>query len=578
MKYALPRFTIIGMIASTPASPTITALTLRRRFWRTSLFLAQTLVAIWAWEFVLPHRLRLGFLNRDPQERRRQWARDYRAFAISLGGVWIKLGQFFSSRADILPPDITGILADLQDEVSPVLYADIEQQIVRELKGPPGQFFATFDKEPRAAASLGQVHFATLPSGRAVAVKVQRPGIRAIIEVDLRALRGAIEVLKGISFIRRRANLNALYDEFASALFLELDYIAEGRSAEQFAENFESDKQVSLPKPHWPLTTMRVLTLERVSGIKINNYAELEAAGISRAQVANKVFKVYLKQVFEDGFFHADPHPGNLYVRPKGEKPTDGTPRNFELIFIDFGMVGHISEKTRALLRRIVVATVQRDYPELVRLMKELGFLLPDADSKTLVIAIETLFERFYGLNMAELTHIEYEEIEQLTKKFRDLLFDFPFQLPQDFIFLGRTLSMLAGLATGLDPNFSPVAGLEPFARRLIGAEAGNIVNDYAREASELVGLLLALPRRMDRLLRRVEDGDLAAESLQPMVDGMSGIEGAINRLTDTMLMMAFSVGWYFLKEEKGPLRHAAPGALVAMLFAVWRLIRGGKK
>lgn len=578
MQYALPRFTISGMIASTPASPTITALTLRRRFWRTSLFLARTLVAIWAWEFVLPYRLRLGFLNRDPQERRRQWARDYRAFAISLGGVWIKLGQFFSSRADILPPDITGILADLQDEVSPVLYADIEQQIVRELKGAPGQFFATFDKEPRAAASLGQVHFATLPSGRPVAVKVQRPGIRAIIEVDLRALRGAIEVLKGISFIRRRANLNALYDEFASALFLELDYIAEGRSAEQFAENFESDKQVSLPKPHWPLTTMRVLTLERVSGIKINHYAELEAAGISRAQVANKVFKVYLKQVFEDGFFHADPHPGNLYVRPKGEKSTDGTPRDFELIFIDFGMVGHISEKTRALLRRMVIATVQRDYPELVRLAKELGFLLPDADTKALVIAIETLFERFYGLNMSELTAIDYEEIEQLTKKFRDLLFDFPFQLPQDFIFLGRTLSMLAGLATGLDPNFSPVAGLEPFARRLIGAEAGNIVNDYAREASELVGLLLALPRRMDRLLRRVEDGDLAAESLQPMVDGMSGIEGAINRLTDTMLMMAFSVGWYFLKEEKGPLRHAAPGALMAMLYAVWRLIRGGKK
>ncbi len=563
---------------ATPASPTITALTLRRRFWRTSLFLAQTLIAIWAWEFVIPYRLRLGFLNRDPQERRRQWARDYRAFAISLGGVWIKLGQFFSSRADILPPDITGILADLQDEVSPVLYPDIEQQIVRELKGHPGQFFTSFDKVPRASASLGQVHFATLPSGRPVAVKVQRPGIRAIIEVDLRALRGAIEVLKGISFIRRRANLNALYDEFASALFLELDYIAEGRSAEQFAENFESDKQVSLPKPHWPLTTMRVLTLERVSGIKVNQYAELEAAGISRAQVANKVFKVYLKQVFDDGFFHADPHPGNLYIRPRGEKSRDGTPRDFELIFIDFGMVGHISEKTRALLRRMVIATVQRDYPELVRLAKELGFLLPEADTKALVIAIETLFERFYGLNMSELTAIDYSEIEQLTNQFRDLLFDFPFQLPQDFIFLGRTLSMLSGLATGLDPNFSPVAGLEPFARRLIGAEAGNIVNDYAREASELVGLLLALPRRMDRLLRRVEDGDLAAESLQPMVDGMSGIEGAINRLTDTMLMMAFSVGWYFLKEEKGPLRHAAPGALMALVFAMWRLIRGGKK
>jgi predicted unusual protein kinase regulating ubiquinone biosynthesis (AarF/ABC1/UbiB family) len=307
--------------------------TLRRRFWRTSLFLARTMAAIMFWEFVLPYRLHLGFLNADPAERRRQWARDYRAFAISLGGVWIKLGQFFSSRADVLPPDITAILSDLQDEVSPVPYNEIEQQIIRELKSAPDQFFATFDKAPRASASLGQVHFATLPSGRAVAVKVQRPGIRSIIEVDLRALRGAMSVLQGVPFIRRRVNLTALYDEFSSTLFMELDYVAEGRNAEQFAENFEGDKQVSLPAPHWPLTTMRVLTLERVGGIKINQYEELEAAGISRAQVAQKVFKVYLKQVFEDGFFHADPHPGNLYIRPIGRKPGDGTPREFELIF-----------------------------------------------------------------------------------------------------------------------------------------------------------------------------------------------------------------------------------------------------
>lgn len=563
----------------TPALPTLASpLSLRRRFWQTSLFLAQTLASIYLWEFLIPLRFNLGVLNRDPVERRRQWARDYRAFALVMGGVWIKLGQFFSSRADILPPDLTAILSDLQDEVGPVPWPEIEQQIVRELGGPPEQFFATLDREPRAAASLGQVHYATLADGRALAVKVQRPGIRAIVEVDLRALRWALNSLKTIEFIRRRANLNALYDEFASSLRDELDYIAEARNAEQFAQNFANDTYVALPQPYWPLTTMRVLTLDWVRGIKINHFAALESAGVSRAEVAEKVFKVYLKQVFDDGFFHADPHPGNLFINPREETSLLGDHRSFDLVFIDFGMVGRLSERSRTLLRRMVIATVQRDYAELVRLAKELGFLLPDADNRALVKALETLFERFYGLNMAELTAIDYQEIEQLTRQFRDIIYDFPFQIPQDFIFLGRTLSMLSGLATALDPDFSPVAGLEPFARRLIGAEAGNFVGDAAREASELTAIMLALPRRLERLLRRVEDGDLTKEAIEPMLERLEGIEGSINRLTDTMLMMAFSVGWYFLRKEEKPLRHAAPGALAGLAWVIWRLVNGRRR
>lgn len=558
-----------------PRTPNPRSAHLRRRFWTITSYLGHLLVEIWWWEIVLPYRLRLGLLNRNAAARRQRWAREYRDFAIRMGGVWIKLGQFFSSRADILPPDITAILADLQDEVMPVPWPDIERQIVRELGGPPEQFFSEFDRVPKAAASLGQVHFATLPAGTPVAVKVQRPGIRAIAEVDLSALRWVVNWLKNFAFIRRRANLDALYNEFADSLRDELDYISEGRHAELFAENFRGDDHVGLPKPYWQLTTVRVLTLERVQGIKINHYAELERAGISRAEVATKVYKVYLKQVFEDGFFHADPHPGNIFIRPRGSEPSSGTGRAFDLIFIDFGMVGHISERSRALMRRMVIATVQRDYAELVRLAKELGFLLPEADNRTLIAALETLFERFYGLSMAELTAIGYEEIEQLSREFRDLIYDFPFQIPRDFIFLGRTLSMLSGLATGLDPAFSPVAGLEPFARRLIGAEAGSALSDAAREASELAVILFALPRRLERLLRRVEDGDLATEAIQPALERLEGIEGAFNRLTDSMLMIAFSAGWYFVKDEEKPLSLASHGMLLGALWMVWRQLKG---
>ncbi|MBA3530924.1 MAG: AarF/ABC1/UbiB kinase family protein [Ardenticatenales bacterium] len=544
---------------------------LRRRFWTTSLYLASTLVEIWWWEVVLPYRFRLGFLNRNAVERRQGWAKEYRDFALRMGGVWIKLGQFFSSRADVLPPDITAILADLQDEVQPVPWFAIEEQIIRELQARPEQVFADFDKTAKAAASLGQVHFARLHTGEEVAVKVQRPGIRAIIEVDLRALRGAINTLKNISFIRRRVKLDALYEEFAATLRLELDYVAEARHAEQFAENFKDDPHVDLPRPYWPLTTVRILTLERILGIKINEYEALERAGISRAEVAEKMFSVYLKQVFEDGFFHADPHPGNLFIRPRGESGRRVN-RSFDLVFIDFGMVGHISERSRALMRRMVIATVQRDYAELIRLSKELGFLLPEADNRALIAALETLFDRYYGMSMAELTSIDYAEVEQLIQQFRDIIYDFPFQIPQDFIFLGRTLGILSGIATGLDPQFSPLGGLEPFARRLIGAEAVGAIGEAAREASELAVLLVALPRRLDRLLRRIEDGDLAEEAVQPALDRLEGIEGAFNRLTDTIMLIGFSAGWYFTREEEGRISYSM---IAGAAWMIWRQLKG---
>ncbi|MGH2543132.1 MAG: ABC1 kinase family protein, partial [Ardenticatenaceae bacterium] len=342
--------------------------------------------------------------------------------------------------------------------------------------------------------------------------------------------------------------------------------------AEQFAENFKNDSHVDLPRVYWSLTTLRVLTLQWIDAIKINHYTALEQAGVSRAEVAKKVFGAYLKQVFEDGYFHADPHPGNLFIRPLDQPARPGRGRPFDLIFLDFGAVGHISDRSRSLMRRMVIATVQRDYAELVRLSKELGFLLPDADNRALVAAMETLFDRYYGLTMAELTSIDFDEIEQLLRQFRDLLYSFPFQFPQDFIWLGRTLAILSGIATGLDPAFNPLEGIQPFARRLIGAEAGSLLEDAAREASELAVLLFALPRRMDRLLRRVEDGDLAAEAVQPALDRLEGIEGAFNRLTDSILLVAFSAGYYFTREEEKPL---SLGMIAGALWMIWRQIKG---
>ncbi len=326
---------------------------LRARYWRIVFFFARVTANFIWWEIFLPRVGLSGWSHRTRSQRYRRVAARFRALAIRMGGLMIKVGQFLSARLDVLPPEITEELSGLQDEVPAEDFDAICRLAEAELGQPLAEHYAWIDETPMAAASLGQVHRARLRDADAadqgfgeVVVKVQRPHIEEIVEVDLSALRRVGTWLQNYKPISKRANVNALVEEFATTTRAEIDYLAEGRNAETFGAIFEDNPRVHVPKVVWSLTTRCVLTLEDVAAIKLTDYDAITAAGIDRAQVAAVLLDTYLQQIFEDGFFHADPHPGNLFVTPRQQNGEEGA-ADWQLTFVDFGMVGHVPDNLR---------------------------------------------------------------------------------------------------------------------------------------------------------------------------------------------------------------------------------------
>ena len=567
--------------AATPASAEVATAPnlppparLRRRYWRLLLFFLRALLSLWLYDLFLPRVLRLGWVRAGAPARHERLAVRFRELAIEMGGVMIKLGQFLSARVDVLPPEVTRPLSGLQDEVPAVPWPLVEAQIVRELGAPPHHIFAEFQRRPRASASLGQVHLARLADGRPVAVKVQRPGIRAVIETDLAVLRQVIRWLKLIGFIRRRADLDALYKEFSASLQAELDYVQEAANAKRFTEQFADDPAVCVPCPVVEMTTRRVLVMERIEGIKIDDFSALEAAGISRRAVARKLFRTYLQQIFVDGFFHADPHPGNLFVLPDDSAPAPDAGRPFVLVFVDFGMVGEIPPDVRRRLRAVLVAVVQQDFRRLVELAKELHFLLPSADDEEVARAFERLFERFYGLSLGELRRIDWEEIAQLMAEFRSLLYHFPFQVPQNFILLGRCLGILSGLATSLDPDFSPVEEIEPFARQLISETAPDQAAELLQAAAAWFLRLWHLPEEVETTLRFVRTAQVSVRLADddPLLERLAGVELAVRQLADSLFLAVLVLAGWLIVPHLPWLAWALWG--LAVLFGGYWVLR----
>ncbi len=510
----------------------------RQRYLRIVWFFAWMMISLLWWELFLPRLPGGGLVRRGAPARRRRMAARFRAMAVEMGGVLIKLGQFLSARADVLPPEITEELSGLQDEVPPDPFPPIRRLIEGELGSPLEQLFLRFEEETRLGASLGQVHYAWLPTGEPVIVKAQRPQIEELVATDLAALRWAVGWLKLYGPISRRVNLDALLAEFSRTLYEELDYVAEGHNAERFAENFKDNPRARIPLPYWSHTTKRVLTLERVGGIKITDYQAITEAGIDRGAVAQYLFETYLQQVFIDGFFHADPHPGNLFVYPLGYK---GGSRDFQLVFVDFGMVGHITPEVKKHLRDSVIGLATRDAPRIIGSWDKLGFFLPGTDLRPIEAAAEKILNRFYGLTMGELTQLDHRQFADLLLEFRGLVFEMPFQLPQDFIFLGRMLGILSGLATGLDPQFNVFEGAEPFARELLAEEKGEWSEEILSELRNMAALLWRLPRTAEEAFLTISQGELEVQiSRSPELERLvSRLERAIDRVLRGIVLMA---------------------------------------
>ncbi|GHD52920.1 AarF/ABC1/UbiB kinase family protein [Mycetocola manganoxydans] len=490
----------------------------RARYRRILRFAGWNLAVTWWFELFLPRIGLTRLAERTRPRRMKRFARRFHVLAVDLGGLMIKVGQFMSSRLDVLPPEITKELEGLQDEVPAVPFPAIRALAEAELGVPLAQAFATISESPVAAASLGQAHRATLSAldmadtGLTAAVmKVQRPGIDEIVDVDLAALRKVGGWLSRVRIVSNRVHVPALVEEFAVTSLEEIDYLHEAANSERFAANFAGDDRVAVPAVVWERTTCRVLTLEDVTAIKITDREALLAAGIDPGEVASVFATVMFDQLFTHGFFHADPHPGNIFVTPVVGGPGE---RPWKLTFIDFGMMGEAPASTRSGLRKMLIAAAARDGKGLVNAMRDLGVLLPTAETTELERAMVELFARFGGMGFAELRDVDPREFRDFAKQFGDVIRSLPFQLPENFLLIVRAMSLTSGVCSSLDPRFNLWDSVEPYAAQLLRDEGGNVVKDATQQALEIAGIAVRLPRRLDNVITGLEDGTLSVQSL----------------------------------------------------------------
>lgn len=556
------------------------AYAMRARYRRITRFAARYLVEAWWYKLFLPRLGLAGIGARNRSRRMRRIAQRFHVLAVDLGGLMIKVGQFLSSRLDVLPPEVTKELEGLQDEVPPVAFDRIRGLAESELGRPLEQSFAWVDPMPVAAASLGQAHRARLlPEDAAdtgfteAVVKIQRPGIDAVVEVDLRALRKVGGWLSRVKLVRDRVDMPQLVEEFAATSLEEIDYLHEAANAERFAVDVAADPRVAVPDVVWERTTRRVLTLQDVTAIKISDTDALRAAGVDPTEVARAFAAVMFDQLFDRGYFHADPHPGNVFVTPISDAAA-GAP-GWRFTFIDFGMMGQVPPNLRRGLRRTLIAAASRDGKGLVDGIRDVGVLLPSADTAELERAMTQLFARFGGMGFAELQEVDPREFRAFAIEFGDTVRALPFQLPENFLLIVRAMSLTSGMCSALDPAFNIWDAVEPYAQRLIREESGNVVSAALREAGSVATLAARLPRRLDALADRIEDGRVSVQT--PKLDRRArDLERMGRRVVSAVLFAGLLVAGAVLRIEDAvfggvlmavsvlPLLHAMLAGVIA--------------
>ena len=518
-----------------------------------ALYLAQT----WCYEVLLPRVGLARVAARSRSARLQHIAQRFHVLAVDLGGLMIKVGQYMSSRLDVLPPEITKELEGLQDEVPPVPFPAIQAVAEAELGVTLERAFSYIDPSPLAAASLGQVHRARLSELDAaetglldVVVKIQRPGISEIVEVDLGALRRVARWLSHVRLVSDRVDMPALVEEFAFTSLEEIDYLHEAASAERFERNFADDPRVSVPELVWERTTRRVLTLQDVTAIKINDVDGLRAAGIDPSEVAEDFAAVMFDQLFVNGYFHADPHPGNIFVTPLAAGvPGADHGRAWKFTFIDFGMMGDVPDVLRRGLVNLLIAAASRDGKGMVDGIREVGVLLPSADTAELERAMTKLFARFGGMGFAELQDVDPREFRAFAIEFGDVVRSLPFQLPENFLLIVRAMSLTSGMCSSLDPAFNIWNSVEPYSAQLIRAEGGNVVQATAKQVASVAAIIARLPQRLDSLTTRFDDGTVSVQT--PRIERrLVIIERTARQIVSAILFAALLIGGILLRAE----------------------------
>ncbi len=437
-----------------------------------------------------------GVTEAKKAARRKEQAVWMRNTLLDLGPTFIKVGQLFSTRADLFPSEYVEELAKLQDRVPAFSYEQVEAIIEQELGKKIPELFQSFEPIPLAAASLGQVHKALLYSEEAVVVKVQRPGLKKLFEIDLQILKGITRYFQNHPSWGRGRDWLGIYEECCRILWEEIDYLNEGRNADTFRRNFRGRDWVKVPRIYWRYTSSRVLTLEYLPGIKISQYEALEAAGLDRKVLARQGAEAYLHQLLDNGFFHADPHPGNIAVSANGA-----------LIFYDFGMMGRIKSNIREGLMDTMFGIAAKNGDRVVQSLVNLGAIAPVEDMGPVRRSVQYMLDHFMD------KPFENQSVSAISDDLYEIAYNQPFRFPATFTFVMRAFSTLEGVGKGLDPEFNFMEVAKPYAMQLMsnmnGSEGNSFINELGRQAAQVSSTALGLPRRLEDTLDKLERGDV---------------------------------------------------------------------
>jgi ubiquinone biosynthesis protein len=524
------------------------------------------------------HRLTDLFPRRGPRVdvdgQPSQRGQHLREMLDELGPTFVKFGQLLSTRPDVLPPDIIAELRGLQDDVRPFPFAQVEQVVEEDLGLSLDKLFTEFDQQPIAAASIGQVHRATLPNGRHVAVKVQRPGAPRQIEADLallyQAARIAKERVRALDFIDARQ----LVDEFARSIRHELDYRLEARNAAAFHRNFAGHPHVHVPRVYWSYTRARVLTLERLEGMQVVDIDPEEWSLEERRELAYLITETWMTMIFRQGFFHGDPHPANILVLGRAD----------QIGLVDFGATGKLTDDDMAKLTRLFIDAAAENVDALPRRLADLGVRYPKEREEEFLAELRELYYRYYGASLAEIDPL------QVIREAFNLIYSMNLRLPTRFLLLDKAIATLGSVGIELYPDFNVFEVARPYARGLMMERFGprGLARQARKESLRLAQVVSEMPFQVHDFLEEIRDGQIEVGFVHKGLDDLlARLDVVFNRLVIAMIVAGGLIGSSLIGifAKGGPhllginiisvVGFALSGVLGAWLL--WGVVRSGR-
>ena len=489
-----------------------------------------------------------------------------------LGPTFIKFGQILSMRPDLIPIGLCLELEKLQDKISPFKYEKVEDQIKHAFKQPINEIFSQFSQKPQAAASLAQVHAAKLKNGTKVVVKVQRPGIEKTIKKDIRILHELAKLADKYVEEVRVYNPIGLIDEFKKSILKEIDFTREANNIRRFRRQFASDDMVYIPNVFPELSSRQILTVERIEGIKVSNNEEIDSAGLDRHKIAINGANALLKMVFKHGFFHADPHPGNIFVLSDNK-----------VAFIDFGMVGRIHKSTKAQIANILIGIVEHNVSRITNACTTIGVVDEASDVKELELDLEDFIDRYYveSLSQLKIGHFLMDLIDSVTRN--------RIRIPSDLFLLSKAFMIIEGVGEKLDPSFDMVGLSKPFAEELVRQKYSprKIAREIINFSELFYNFAISLPKELTVIINKVKKGTLRIEfehrGLEHLISEMDKVS---NRIAFSVIIAALIVGSSIIMQtNKGPLLFEFPifgiiGYVIAGIMGLWlaiAILRSGR-